>query len=121
MTHRLKGGVLQERVGVSMKRPASSDHLETSDDANCQVCDDSNFATNMYREQIKNLFVRNKMSAKDIQETSSYSTGAGASGVHDIATAGKHGTLPGNVHRDIKKRFKKDSTMPQPYYAEIPI
>ncbi len=45
---------------------------------------------------------------------------AGASGVKDFGEAGKSGQHR-NSHRDLKRKMKKNSPMPEPYHVEVPV
>ena len=73
-----------------------------------------------YKKYLKSTFIQNKVSAKDFQENAELSSAAGAQCVAPFAKIGKTGELPGNLARDLKVKIQQDSTMPKPYFAQIP-
>jgi len=46
---------------------------------------------------------------------------AGATGIAAMGRAGAAGVHPGNTHRDLMRQYLKDTTVPEPYFADIPI
>ena len=74
-----------------------------------------------FYKYVGRLHLSNKLSAKDTQTLSSTATAAGAASVAGLASAGAHGACPGNTHRDLLRRYLKDTKMPSPYYAEVSI
>ena len=65
------------------------------------------------------LFLDNKLSAKDVSRVATSAQRCGASGIDDIASAGKHGELPKNLARDILRKLLKGTTMPDLFWCPI--
>ena len=70
---------------------------------------------------VSQLQLSNKLSAVETQHLASTASGAGALGVGPVAATGAHGVWPGNIHRDLLRLYLKDTTVPEPYFAEVPI
>ena len=109
---------LPEEPRKKKKRASSSNNLPDLEGSEDEEPIESNIAD--YQAHLKQLFVMNKLSSKDLRETGSLSSKAGSKGVKDVAKVGAKGFQPGNCHRDLKKLFRKDSSAPKPYYAQIP-
>ena len=123
-TPRLKGGVRQEMEKVassSSKGPFPADLDSEDPPGKKHKSEDQDYHEKVYKSHLTNIFVNNKLSGKDVQELSQYSSAAGAGGVSDYAGAGKKGDIPGNIHRDLKRKAKATSPMPDVYYAEVPV
>ena len=73
-----------------------------------------------FRADVAHLHLSGRLSAKETQQLSASATAAGASGVSDLASAGKHGASPGHMQRDILRKLLKDTDMPEPYFAYVP-
>ena len=124
-----KGGVLQHEASLKKKRESIdvSDLpvLEESDDEDIDgTLPHSESAPSRsdqenYQKQLKKLYIKNKLSAKDIQETAEYSTKAGSRGSETIVNIGNHGANE-HANRYLRRLCAKDSSMPKPYYASIP-
>ena len=61
-----------------------------------------------YQEHLKQLFIMNKGSAKDIHTSADLSEGAGAHGVSKLVACGKEGERPGNLKRDMRRKPEKN-------------
>ena len=60
------------------------------------------------------------MSGFGVQQLSSKAQRAGAGGASAFAKAGRKGHWRGNVARDIMRGLLKGTTMPPPYWAQVP-
>ena len=129
MASRLQGGIGQSRAKIadsSSSTPSRDDKLEPSESQqslkrkDMSVGETTEYDVDNYKRFLSKLFVANKLSAKDVQQSSLFSSKAGAGGVASYGASGKSGRWEGNTHRDLKRKFKKDSSMPLPYYANIP-
>ena len=78
-------------------------------------------AQNDFRSHVARLFLLNEFSAKGAQQLYATAARDGARGVHDLAAAGSSGQAAGNIHRDLMRNLAKDSRMPKPYWAAIPL
>ena len=72
-----------------------------------------------YQEHLKQLFIMNKGSAKDIHTSADLSEGAGAHGVSKLVACGKEGERPGNLKRDMRRKLEKNTDMPKCYWAHV--
>ena len=63
---------------------------------------------------------RNNMSGFGVQQLASKAQRAGAGGVDSFATAGRQEQHRGTVARDLMRGLLKGSTMPPPYWAQVP-
>ena len=59
------------------------------------------------------------MSSVETQRLAKLSTSASAEGVADFASAGAAGNRPGNIARDLLRRFLKSTPAPEPYFADV--
>ena len=106
------------------KKPASkpgSGGFDWSDDECDEDNSDDERAAQHYRDGLKELFSKSKLSAKDIQDQAERHTKSKGRGANDFATAGKSGTIPGNIYRDLLKQVGKSSTAPEPYLCQVPV
>ena len=76
---------------------------------------------NDFRSHVARLFLLNDFSAKGAHELYGAAQRDGARNVGDLAAAGASGHAPGNIHRDLMRNLAKDSSMPMPYWAAIPL
>ena len=74
-----------------------------------------------FRTQLSRMYLSGQISARITHSLSQSASAAGASGVQDLGPAAKRGALPGNAQRDIMRRRLNGCTVPEPYFAEIPI
>ena len=72
------------------------------------------------KPMIKDLFLKNKLSAKETIQLAMSSQHAGAVGVGDLAAAaGKLKKNWKNAHRDLLRKLLKSCELPQPYYGKV--
>ena len=74
----------------------------------------------MWNTHLGQLFLRDKLSASDAQRTAQLSTDAGSTGVEQMAAAGRNGTLPKTLKRDLLNKMAKHRSMPEPYFVDVP-
>ena len=74
-----------------------------------------------FRANISEVYLRNKLSAKDTADLVRNAQRSSCRSVGDLAKAGAHGTRPNNFQRDLTRTLLRSSTSPTPYYAEIPV
>ena len=72
-----------------------------------------------YQEHLKQLFIMNKGSAKDIHTSADLSEGAGAHGVSKLVACGKEGERPGNLKRDMRRKLENNTDMPKCYWTHV--
>ena len=72
------------------------------------------------RRQVSRLGLSSRLSALKTQSLSAAVTAAGGSGVADIARCGRSGENAGSIHRDLMRLLLRESTVPEPYWAEVP-
>ena len=67
------------------------------------------------------MCLMNKLSGLETQQTSQLATNAHAKGVADLGRAGKSGSRPGNISRDLVRTILRNvkEPAPEPYFAEI--
>jgi hypothetical protein len=73
-----------------------------------------------FREYLKKQFLSNNISSKQISLLGRLVFQEGNSSVSDIARVASSGRCPGNAHRDLMRRFCRNSYMPSLFFAEIP-
>jgi len=76
---------------------------------------------NRFYSYVSQLQLSNQLSAVQTQYLASTASGAGALGVRDLAATGARGACPGNMHRDLLRQYLKGTSVPRPYFAEVPI
>ena len=72
-----------------------------------------------FRDACLDLYLRNKLSAKDTSKLVRSAHGSGSSGLSDMKTIGKK--CPRNSQRDLMRKILKKIDMPPPYYADVPV
>ena len=105
-----------DKARSAIKRSASDDA-----DSLRSVPHDDDAAPELYRANLAQILITNKLSGKDLRETADYASNAGARGVHDLAKAGAGGRHPGNIKRDLRRKVLRGSPMPEVYLAAIPV
>ena len=73
------------------------------------------------RQNIANLYLRNKLSGRDTAVLVRNAHLSNASGLNDLKDVAAKGKQMGNANRDLLRKFLKDVKCPEPYYADIPI
>ena len=74
-----------------------------------------------FRQTISDIYLRNKLSAKDTADLVRSANRSSCVGVGDLAKAGGGGKHPKNYQRDLTRALVRTSVTPTPYYAEIPL
>jgi hypothetical protein len=77
--------------------------------------------SNAFRDSLAQFFLTNKLSAFETHTLASTAQNAGAAGVEDLSKAGAKGFHPKNLARDIMRSLLKDVSLPEIYWAEIPV
>ena len=70
---------------------------------------------------VSNLYLRNKLSAKDTAVLVRDAEQSGAKHVKDMAVVGSRGKHLKNYERDLSRKLVRDCNMPEPYMAAIPV
>ena len=94
------------------KRRSSSDPV--ADEPPELMDSDDDFENN-----VKTLYLKNKLSAKDTANLVRSAHKRGAEGLDAFKTIGKK--QPKNAQRDLMRKFTRGSTLPKPYFANVPI
>ena len=76
---------------------------------------------NAFKDSLAQFFLTNKLSAFETHLLASSAQHAGAAGVEDLSKAGAKGIHPKNLARDIMRSLLKDVSLPEVYWAEIPV
>ena len=77
--------------------------------------------TRDFKTILSDFFLTNKLSALETHNIAFSAQHAGAQGVEDISKAGAHGQNPKNLSRDILRTLLKNASLPEIYWAEIPV
>ena len=76
---------------------------------------------NAFKDSLAQFLLTNKLSAFETHLLASSAQHAGAAGVEDLSKAGAKGIHPKNLARDIMRSLLKDVSLPEVYWAEIPV
>ena len=88
----------------------------TSSSSSSQAC-----APELWKNKLAELFLTNKLSALQTRDLANNAEQAGASGGEKISKAGAKGNAPQNMARDITRTLLKTATLPEVYWAKIPV
>ena len=124
--------LLEEEAGISKSeskalsvKSKSKRSAASKQDANKTPADDTlppleeSDSEDEFRDKITNIYLRNKLSAK---ESADLIRSAHKSGARDLADCSKIGKKqPKNANRDLMRKCIKKATLPKPYYASIPV
>ena len=72
-----------------------------------------------FRKNVTNMYLRNKLSAKDTATLVASAHASGAGQLADIRNVGKGEEK--NIQRNLMRKLTKTTKWPEPYYADIPI
>ena len=72
------------------------------------------------RKVVADIFLSNKLSAKDVHALCFSAAREGVAGVNDVARAGAQGTNA-NLARDLLRSLLGDVDMPEPLWHEVPL
>ena len=67
------------------------------------------------------MFLTNKLSGLDVQKMALLACKAGAEGLDTLAKTGNHGRAQRNVARDLHRATTRNTKVPEPYMAVIPL
>ena len=104
------------------KRIESVPNVLVSDlSTNTSSSSSSNCSNNAFKDSLAQFFLTNKLSAFETHVLASSAQNAGAVGVEDLSKAGASGAQPKNLARDIMRSLLKNVSLPEVYWAEIPV
>jgi hypothetical protein len=98
----------------------SSSHTPSAKQlAGSQKCEPSEFRSS--KDVLADMFLSNKLSAKDISDLAVSNFKEGNQQLNAIAKAGAWGNAPKNLARDLMRQFLKGCVCPEPFFWNIPL
>lgn len=116
----LRGGFkrsFEEITGTRLGKPSDTENSDPSSSSSSNSSPDGS----KFRKLMGQYFLTNKLSALQTYDLAAAAKDAGVTNSDDIAKCGASGTNPNNVHRDMLRKFLKDTKWPQEYWAPVQV